>query len=190
MASSSTVRPTVRRVRGRVFDISIRYIEASIQRAERGRKSRCAHPFRRSCDDDPDAAHRSRPRRSGTRAAAPRYTRPPCAGTPTTRWPVGPSSVTSATGRVDPPRRLRRPPRAGAGGSLRGGEGARRPARCASGSGLAYVSYVYGDGLRAANGRCISHPGELEQLGETPRRVHLLPRRGLPRLRLEPPGPP
>ena len=35
------------------------------------------------------------------------------------------------------------------------------------GSGLAHVSYVYGEGLRAANGRCISHPGELEKLGET-----------------------
>jgi hypothetical protein len=35
------------------------------------------------------------------------------------------------------------------------------------GRGVAYVSYVYGDGLRAANGRCISHPKELEQLGKT-----------------------
>jgi Family of unknown function (DUF5318) len=28
-----------------------------------------------------------------------------------------------------------------------------------------YVSYVYGNSLRAANGRCISHDGELEKLG-------------------------
>ncbi|MET0894426.1 MAG: DUF5318 family protein [Acidimicrobiia bacterium] len=34
-----------------------------------------------------------------------------------------------------------------------------------SGRSVAYVSYVYGDGLRAANGRCISQPTELEQLG-------------------------
>ena len=27
-----------------------------------------------------------------------------------------------------------------------------------------YVSYVYGDGLRQANGRCLSYPGELEKL--------------------------
>jgi hypothetical protein len=27
------------------------------------------------------------------------------------------------------------------------------------------VSYVYGNSLRAANGRCISHDGELEKLG-------------------------
>jgi hypothetical protein len=27
-----------------------------------------------------------------------------------------------------------------------------------------YVSYVYGEGLRAANGRCIVHEGELERL--------------------------
>ena len=29
---------------------------------------------------------------------------------------------------------------------------------------LYYVSYVYGDGLRQANGRCLSYPGELEKL--------------------------
>ena len=46
------------------------------------------------------------------------------------------------------------------------GEKASQPCPVCSGSGLAYVSYVYGDGLRAANGRCISHPNELEQLGE------------------------
>jgi hypothetical protein len=28
-----------------------------------------------------------------------------------------------------------------------------------------YVSYVYGDGLKQANGRCITHHGELDQLG-------------------------
>ena len=27
-----------------------------------------------------------------------------------------------------------------------------------------YVSYVYGDGLKHANGRCLSYPGELEKL--------------------------
>jgi hypothetical protein len=30
---------------------------------------------------------------------------------------------------------------------------------------LRYVSYVYGASLRAANGRCISHEGEVEKLG-------------------------
>jgi len=30
-----------------------------------------------------------------------------------------------------------------------------------------YVSYVYGEKLGAANGRCISHEGELEKLGAT-----------------------
>jgi hypothetical protein len=29
---------------------------------------------------------------------------------------------------------------------------------------MRYVSYVYGDKLKAANGRCISHPSELEKL--------------------------
>jgi len=32
---------------------------------------------------------------------------------------------------------------------------------------LRYVSYVYGERLREANGRCIVHPRELEKLGET-----------------------
>ena len=30
---------------------------------------------------------------------------------------------------------------------------------------LRLVSYVYGDALKTANGRCISFPGELEKLG-------------------------
>jgi Family of unknown function (DUF5318) len=30
---------------------------------------------------------------------------------------------------------------------------------------VSYVSYVYGDHLRQANGRCIVHPSELERLG-------------------------
>jgi hypothetical protein len=32
---------------------------------------------------------------------------------------------------------------------------------------LSYVSYVYGDHLRQANGRCIVHPSELERLDAT-----------------------
>jgi hypothetical protein len=32
------------------------------------------------------------------------------------------------------------------------------------GEDLYYVSYVYGDGLKHANGRCLSYPGELEKL--------------------------
>jgi hypothetical protein len=35
---------------------------------------------------------------------------------------------------------------------------------CSAGH-VAYVSYVYGEGLRQANGRCIVHPSELERLG-------------------------
>ena len=35
------------------------------------------------------------------------------------------------------------------------------------GSGLRLVSYVYGDALRQANGRCISSEGELEKLDAT-----------------------
>ncbi|MET0627358.1 MAG: DUF5318 family protein [Acidimicrobiia bacterium] len=45
------------------------------------------------------------------------------------------------------------------------GEKVQQPCPVCASAGLAYVSYVYGDGLRAANGRCISHPGELEKLG-------------------------
>ena len=30
---------------------------------------------------------------------------------------------------------------------------------------MRYVSYVYGEQLRQANGRCIVHPSELERLG-------------------------
>jgi hypothetical protein len=33
------------------------------------------------------------------------------------------------------------------------------------GNRVRYVSYVYGDGLRNANGRCITSPAELERLG-------------------------
>ena len=33
-----------------------------------------------------------------------------------------------------------------------------------AGRDLYYVSYVYGDGLKHANGRCLSYPGELEKL--------------------------
>ena len=45
--------------------------------------------------------------------------------------------------------------------------GERAPHECpvCSARAVAYVSYVYGDGLRAANGRCITQPGELERLG-------------------------
>ena len=32
---------------------------------------------------------------------------------------------------------------------------------------MRFVSYVYGDQLRQANGRCIVHPSELERLGAT-----------------------
>ena len=37
---------------------------------------------------------------------------------------------------------------------------------CGEGS-VRFVSYVYGDKLGPANGRCISTPGELEKLGTT-----------------------
>jgi hypothetical protein len=46
------------------------------------------------------------------------------------------------------------------------GEPAPHPCPVCGGGDVAYVSYVYGDGLRAANGRCLSHPGELEKLGK------------------------
>ena len=36
-----------------------------------------------------------------------------------------------------------------------------------SGAHVRYVSYVYGDQLRQANGRCIVHPSELERLDAT-----------------------
>ena len=47
--------------------------------------------------------------------------------------------------------------------------GERAPYACpvCGGDEVAFVSYVYGDGLRAANGRCISMPGELEKLGKS-----------------------
>ncbi|MEZ5171412.1 MAG: DUF5318 family protein [Acidimicrobiia bacterium] len=35
------------------------------------------------------------------------------------------------------------------------------------GRGLRHVSYVYGDGLKRANGTCISHARELERLGSS-----------------------
>ena len=34
-------------------------------------------------------------------------------------------------------------------------------------AGVRNVSYVYGDALKGANGRCITYPGELEKLGES-----------------------
>jgi hypothetical protein len=45
------------------------------------------------------------------------------------------------------------------------GEGAGRECPVCAGTDLRLVSYVYGDALKAANGRCISFPGELEKLG-------------------------
>jgi hypothetical protein len=47
--------------------------------------------------------------------------------------------------------------------------GERAPHDCpvCSGRHVAFVSYVYGDNLRQANGRCIVHPSELERLGAT-----------------------
>ncbi len=45
------------------------------------------------------------------------------------------------------------------------GEEAGRDCPVCAGTDLRLVSYVYGDALKAANGRCISFPGELEKLG-------------------------
>jgi hypothetical protein len=47
------------------------------------------------------------------------------------------------------------------------GEGAGRACPVCAGNDLRLVSYVYGDALKAANGRCISVPGELEKLGSS-----------------------
>ena len=44
------------------------------------------------------------------------------------------------------------------------GERARGKCPVCAGRELYYVSYVYGDGLKHANGRCLSYPGELEKL--------------------------
>jgi hypothetical protein len=44
------------------------------------------------------------------------------------------------------------------------GERAAHPCPVCSGLHVRYVSYVYGDHLRQANGRCIVHPSELERL--------------------------
>jgi Family of unknown function (DUF5318) len=47
------------------------------------------------------------------------------------------------------------------------GEPAEHRCPVCSGRKLRYVSYVYGDHLRQANGRCIVHPSELERLDAT-----------------------
>lgn len=44
------------------------------------------------------------------------------------------------------------------------GEPAGEPCPVCGGGELVLVSYVFGDGLRRANGRCVSDPGELESL--------------------------
>jgi hypothetical protein len=49
--------------------------------------------------------------------------------------------------------------------ALNVGEEARRDCPVCGDANLRLVSYVYGDALKAANGRCISFPGELEKLG-------------------------
>ncbi len=49
--------------------------------------------------------------------------------------------------------------------ALNVGEEARRDCPVCGNASLRLVSYVYGDALKAANGRCISFPGELEKLG-------------------------
>ena len=88
-----------------------------------------------------------------------------------------------------PPRRVRRPPRAAPGGpQRRRGRAGTVPG--VRGPHVRYVSYVYGDDLRQANGRCISHPGELDRARRGARRVRPVRGRGLPRLPLEPPRPP
>jgi Family of unknown function (DUF5318) len=47
------------------------------------------------------------------------------------------------------------------------GDDAERDCPVCGGSGLRLVSYVYGDKLRHANGRCIATPTELEKLDAT-----------------------
>ena len=88
----------------------------------------------------------------------------PCASTPTTRWPDGPSSATSDAARVTRldvcdahPELLR--------AARHVGEPATARVPGVSARHVRYVSYVYGDQLRQANGRCIVHPSELERLG-------------------------
>jgi len=47
------------------------------------------------------------------------------------------------------------------------GTPANEPCPLCDGTGLRFVSYVYGDKLKQANGRCISHDRELERLGDS-----------------------
>ena len=54
---------------------------------------------------------------------------------------------------------------------------------------LRYVSYVYGNDLRQANGRAITNASELERLDASARRVRAVRRRGVPRVPVEPPHP-
>ena len=81
------------------------------------------------------------------------------------RSPGGPPRLPA--GRADPARRLRRPPRAAPGGHVPRHRARRRRARCAASARMRVVTYVYGEKLKQANGRCIANPRELARLGET-----------------------
>ena len=116
-------------------------------------------------------ARRNRHRGSGASdgtavrgVAGRRYSCAPCDGTPTTRWPVGPSCETCNVGpSPDSTCATRTPSSCG-----RAATSARvAPHACpVCGEGnVRFVSYVYGEKLGQANGRCISYDGELEKLG-------------------------
>ena len=122
MASSSTFRSgsTVRCI-GAMY--RRRYI-APIYRCEYthgARPGRCRRSATPSGSSAPDRGFEDRPDACATPVHC-----PPCAGTPTTRSPGGPSSGTSDAGARHPPRRLRRPPRAAPGGPQRRRAGRRR----------------------------------------------------------------
>ncbi len=121
---------------------------------------------------------------------------PPCAGTSTTRWPVGPSSAIFAQWRsITAPRRLRRPPGAAAGQPPCVGEKASptSPARCArvTRAGLRLRLLRLRRRPRAKPTAAASRTRRRARAARRhPRGVHPLRRRGLPRLRLEPPAAP
>ena len=106
------------------------------------------------------AGTRSRDRRSG---AAPCVHSPACDGTSTTPSRDEPCCVTSGPGVSSATRSATPTPSCSAPGAT---SARTRPTPCpvCGHKSLRLVSYVYGDALARANGRCITSLGELERL--------------------------
>ena len=100
-------------------------------------------------------------------AAGVAYARSPCATTSTTRSPAGRCCAICAPGKRDRLDVCDAQPELAPGGAATSASRSTATARSAGPTSLVLVSYVYGDGLRRANGRCIETAEELAELEAT-----------------------